>query len=523
MTESRLQDIWSHFTEKLAEIDALEAKVDEHATRARRRVASVLDQTPAHRSSHLRLFVTHHLDDGNWNLVVEGKLLIAWAKYRGRGRSQSHLSVDDGKPPPVPSPRNEESGRDRDRYRSQGEREEEPLEPTIFSHFFDKMVVTFQTVYQPENPSLTPPKKSRSTKRKSDSFVSPMVNPKTLKTSSSTQLVVTKSMAPDAQAVCFQYPRSIAAPEDMSLHSVTATIHLHPTRPETLYRISSIMADKFFPKNKNLKRKPSEGIPLENEIHVPGLLSEDEITMALYQYVTDRQLLDPNDKSYIQCDKVLSGLLDTESIPFSQMWSTLLSKALITPVGLQQEPIVLKYVMKETSVSPQVPVGMVLETKTSSSSSTDESSAERRMRSRTPDPVSTTPTVLSFDMDVAVPSFFHYRAREMMRRVKRREFEYTSSRTRARYLLVASKANEDMVKAQIEECISGHGYSGSRIPVFLALAKAAPPLSEARGAAQADARICALVEKLDEVRREAQEAWDLVDACREMTKRQKVN
>ena len=123
------------------------------------------------------------------------------------------------------------------------------------------------------------------------------------------------------------------------------------------------------------------------------------------------------------------------------------------------------------------------------------------------------PQVLSFDMDVSIPRFFHFRARELLRRIKRREFEYTSARTKARYMMVASRGNEDVIKGKIEQCMSGHGYAAENIPVFLALARAAPPNSEARGAAQMDARACALVERLDECSRKVAAAWEVVDTC----------
>jgi len=204
-------------------------------------------------------------------------------------------------------------------------------------------------------------------------------------------------------------------------------------------------------------------------------------------------LQDESDKSLIVCDKVLTGLLDCESLNFGDLQSTLLSKNLIKPLQPEEDPIVLTYVMKTNTVSPQgpPPQGTALEI-----------------------PEGHIPSVLSFDMDVHIPSFFHWRAREIMRRIKRREFEYTSSRTKGRYMLVASRGNEDVVKTKIGECVSGFGYAEENIPIFLALAKAAPPNSEARGAAQTDAKTCALVGRLDECTRKAQSAWDLVEDCR---------
>ena len=85
-------------------------------------------------------------------------------------------------------------------------------------------------------------------------------------------------------------------------------------------------------------------------------------------------------------------------------------------------------------------------------------------------------------------------------------------------MLVASRGNEDIVKTKIGECISGYGYVEENVPIFLALAKAAPPNSEARGVAQADAKTCALIGRLDECTRQAQVAWDLVEDCRTLAR-----
>jgi hypothetical protein len=48
----------------------------------------------------------------------------------------------------------------------------------------------------------------------------------------------------------------------------------------------------------------------------------------------------------------------------------------------------------------------------------------------------------------------------------------------------------------------------------LALAKSAPPNSEARAAAHMDAKICSLLDRLQHHTKAAKAAWDVVDACR---------
>jgi hypothetical protein len=192
------------------------------------------------------------------------------------------------------------------------------------------------------------------------------------------------------------------------------------------------------------------------------------------------------------CDKVLVALLECDSLNFGDLQATLLAKNLVTPVPADDDPIILTYIMKTTTSSHQEipPAGTVVDL-----------------------PEGHLQQVLSFDMDVNIPSFFPWRAREIMRRYKRREFEYTSSRTKGRYALVASRGNEDLIKTKIGECIAGQGYLEENIPIFLALAKSAPANSEARGAAQIDAKTCALIGRLDECTRYAQAAWEVVEDC----------
>ena len=69
-----------------------------------------------------------------------------------------------------------------------------------------------------------------------------------------------------------------------------------------------------------------------------------------------------------------------------------------------------------------------------------------------------------------------------------------SSCTCAHNLLVASHANDELVREWIEDTVCGHGYMPEHIPIWLALAKAAPAKSKARAAAQIDARMCLLLE-----------------------------
>lgn len=531
LSRSRLPEIWAHHLAKLQRIDDLERRLDEQATRSRRRVQSVLDETPAHRSSHLRMFVTHKFDNAlpnqsNWTLVIEGTSLVGLLDHQCAARVDNEGALSSAKinsaetyvpsaATAVTAPGSAEGAIEaaiRDRYQKVGDHEEDPINPTFFSHVFNKMEVIFQTIYQPKSPpraALSPPKKSRSTKRKAEKQDPFSANSRDLRASDPTKIVWTKNTSADANAFMVNYSDHYSerpTPHDMTFHSVTATITLHPSRPETLYRPSPALAEKLFPRHQDnpakrandQKRKRTGGeqddsppIALENDIRIPSLLKMKEITTAFYLYIRDKNLQDPAEKSIILLDKNLSELFECESMSFADLNAALLSKNLIQAVTPEEHPIVLTYIMKKDTVSPQQP--------------TAAKSQRHEVYS---------PTVLSFDMDVAVPSLFHYRSREMMRKIKKREFEYTSSRTKARYLLVASRGNEDIVKTKIDQAVSGQGYAEENIPVFLALAKAAPPNSEARVASQIDAKTCALVQRLDECSRQAEAAWDLVDACK---------
>jgi len=564
LPKTRIPEIWEHFHRRIHQIDHLESQLDEYVKRFRRRIGCLLDQSPTHRRTHLRLFVTHKCEPKVWTLVLEGKLLIGLLDHVSAIKvDQVGPMIRNGKTtidpmttkttsstttttttsttttttnipksndvlPSVPETGGE--GKDRVKVRSVGDIEEDPVEPTLFTHTFDKMEISFQTVWQPEQSAggevaavattiFSPPKKSR--KRKTDTPTNiatiPSISPKQLKTSPLTTMTWTKEQSGDAHSFHIQYEPSPPPEDSMKIHSVVATIVLFPTLGPTVYQPSPALAEKFFPKHSTgldpraIKRRKmiqgemtmtmddetnNESIAMENDIYVPSNLTMNEILQCLLTYITDNGLQDETDKSLILCDKVLSGLLECDSLNFGDIQNTLLAKNLILPIKADDDPIILTYIMKTTTSSHQ---GLPSAATTAPVVDLPEGHIQQ---------------VLSFDMDVYVPSFFHWRAREIMRRYKRREFEYTSSRTKGRYALVASRGHEDTIKTKIGECIAGQGYVEENAPIFLALAKSAPANSEARTAAQIDAKMCALMGRLDECTRHAQAAWELVEDCR---------
>lgn len=56
---SRLPQLFNDYQQKLQRIDALERKLESLVSEKRQRALNILDETPTHRKSHLRLFVTH--------------------------------------------------------------------------------------------------------------------------------------------------------------------------------------------------------------------------------------------------------------------------------------------------------------------------------------------------------------------------------------------------------------------------------------------------------------------------------
>ena len=634
-SNSRVPEIWSNFFKRMEKIDQLEMRINEHVSRSRRRIHNLLEQIPSHRRTHLRMFVSHFFDKfkGIWTISIEGKLLVGNLDYTNamkvetegvmsiRGASGGKVEEEEEKGkkdsnPSMASDNTKSAGTDTtatatpDRNYRIGEKEEDPIEPPIFTHCFDKLIVTFRTVYQPRvappmnTSSQSSAKKSRSNKRKSGQQVQdePVpVNPKHLKASDPTKLIWNKNDTPDSHAFNVKYNNHFSErppPPNMKFHSIVAKIELYPSRPgvgesrtqyqnphdvndEPLYQIAHpILAKQFFPKHviatscvggeksesgdesqtkdDNPETKPitatdsnphqglpslmkdDDPIPLENDIRVPLFLTYNEISMSIFQYIQDNKLHDPSDRSLIVCDKLLTEIFDVESMNFGSLKQLLIGKKLIRRVGAPSTeehfasflspqksnssnpkheepvmPVILTYVMNEHTTSPHVPTGYEEQPEKADELTGDSAAlAKRKAAYSFPEDLDHNPTVCSFDMDVSLPSFFNYRARELLRRVKKREFEYTTCRTKARYLLVASKGNEDMIKTRIDRAISGQGYEVDNILVFLALAKAAHPHSEARAAAQIDARTCDIIGRVEEASHNVEASWEAVDALR---------
>jgi len=625
---SRWHSIWEERERQWLRLEDLEQRIDESAMRKRRRLANLLDETPTHRRSRLRLFCTHSIlppqpapsppapvtgqsssdpskskpeqatpsvtpdvsktpskSNETWKLLIEGKLLVGHLDHKSAAKVEQEAAEaagvdpasvaqsgvpgnDTGVVPNTSNPAGADAqplvrSTDRTQYRGISEKEgDEPVHPIVFTHFFDSMSVTFQTIYQPPHPASVAveaktPKKGRGKKRSKQ--VDPAVweeeRLKRLLTSSPpTEITWKRQNQTDTNAFVVEYsPPPPSSSDDLIQHSVIATIRLYP-RPspeESQYKPSPALADALFSKNasqdgdgdgrrrrkpasaKKRKRieadeehgvksdaapEPPKEIATENDIVVPKTLLLKEIVSCIFMYAEHKELLDPNDRSSIINDKVLSSLFECERMNFAELQQRLLDRKLITKAN--DSPVVLTYVMKKDNVSISPFDQMDEKTLISGGKGEINGSQQSAISSKDKDQdddEDVGPSCLSLDIDVNVPGLFHYRVRELMRRIKRREFEYTSSRTKARNMLVTSRATEDAVKTRIEEAVCGRGYTPDHIPVWLALARAAPAGSEARAAAQIDARTCALLGKLYEHCAAAKAAWSVVDACQQTT------
>jgi hypothetical protein len=363
-----------------------------------------------------------------------------------------------------------------------------------------------------------------------------------------------KGMTGDAHMFCFRYPMPSPPGYHLMPHSVASKIRLYSARHDDLWLpndtipalvtlfSSHITADEPAPaqaptgtapaastSTKSKKRKADDITPppsssssvtgtvaavvsaagsagggsddksslspspkplsLENSIDIPQGFSWKEICMAFFVYIQDRKLVDPADKSVIVCDDILRQLFSVDRFPFSQLQRVLAQNRLF--VKISDEPVELAYLLKPVTALP---------------------SNDRQMLSSSQSDMHKS-SLLQLDMDVSVPTLFPFRCRELLRRIKRRELEYTSSRTKARYLLSARRPKSDeSAKLLIDEVVGGRAIDTELQPVLAALAKSTPPNTEARMASHYDMRLGYLVERAREQFQAAHEAWQVVDA-----------
>ena len=648
---NQLQRILDSFQQQMLRMDDLETKMEARTAATRRRVANLLtfmqeEQQPLEqpqaasashnmswpvRQSHLRMWVTHlhepsktttvsaslseHAESGgdrSWlssspettiipetfTLQIEGKLLIGHLDHASANEFDRKIRY---------TPPND------DLDRSRGEKEDEEAVPEWnLTQLFERVTVTFQTVYQPKIhpmarilPSSSSPAAGNTTKtkkssRRSSSAAAPspttgqpltqdpdQVDFRKCLLSKQQVITWTNNMASqeDAHAWAFHYTPPDPVSGAYEVHSVICHIQLVARRwypqEERYVILSPVLAEHLFPHQtvppplpgggeeerqegesqqaasttSNSKKRKSEDIteattadghpfpPVDPEILIPATpLLLSEILLAISVYIRDNELMDPEDRSTIlvsngnMLQQVLGGSgpdggENIERLPFSQLQEALLRANAIAPeISPQKQypraPVKATYIMRKDTawkdVSQQPDSSQVTSATTTTTAGTS------------------VPALWQWDMECSVPLLFPFRARELLRRIKRRELEYSSSRTKARYLLLSqqqqqrrTKEEDESIRQQIEAVVANKSLAPVLQPVLWALAKGAATsgggggggenvnhdhqehaTTEAQRACQLDQQISyLLLEQLPTHCRAAKEARELVAAC----------
>lgn len=536
---ANVQELFAAFTTQMKRMDDLETRIEARAVQTRRRISNLLERTNPTRQSHLRLWISHHYAKADYlqgipehfKLQMEGALLIGHLDHKSATQFDKKTGYNG-------VPRD-----DLDRSKG-GEREEDqPIPAYKFTHFMESLVVELQTVFRPKNPVVTAhqPKKKKSARRSTGGDTATpkpantdptQIDLRTCFLSEKQELRWTRDLSDDSHAWCIKYRPPSPPDTDLEIHSVVAKVQMHPaTHADIISTEGNGIVDRYtirhpllvkrmFPHHgtpeqdvdedaiekdgvlnspettplapKQQKRKvevrTADGNPIppvDNEIIFPSpTLTMSQIIMAFYIYINDKKLTDPSNKSVVVADNMLQDVLGLERFSFSQLQATLLQKQVIAKVT-KPHPLQITYIMPKRSGDGEEVLPW------------------------------------QFDMECAVPSLVGYRLRELLRRIKRRELEYTSSRTKARYLLAArrglrSNAVEDNeLRQMIEAAVTNDNLA---VPeVWQALARGAPPNSEARRAAQIEAQLSyLLLEVLPGQCRNARSSRQLVEDCEQL-------
>lgn len=563
MTDTNpLQQTMHRYQTAMQRIEQTEHKLQKRTAQTRRRILNLTMNSRITRSTHARLFISHGhkpeitqagamaalMSNRNaqpikpspaiWTLQIEGKLLSDHLDFQAAADFDKSIEYE----PPID---------DLDRS-SEPDDKSDSVKALRFTHFFEKVVVVFALVVEPISEEPSSPKKKKS--RRSSSM-SPAVKtiPEERKIVHRAELVWNMSDTDMADMWAFEYVQPKIDKATSKVHSVVAYIDLYRRQSYTVernqygqllakhpddaqFRICSLrLQNALFPhhgpetsdmvtgRKRRYGKNVDEGsvvetstgeVPAHNEVHIPKTLTITEIANAFFVYVRDRRLMAETEKTVVNADKLLQDILGMEQFSFSQLQSLLLQRGLIEFVT-QEDPVRVKYILEESSASmfgKAHPVG---------DDALDLS-------------------LLQIDLSVRVPSLFPFRARELLRRIKRRELEYTSARTKARYNLLATfssslilpseelnarrittaqaakEEDEHLVRKAIDRAAKQNECGVELNPVHWSLAKGAPPNTEARQNALLDARLCYLLSQVESRLPDAVKAHELLGACRDM-------
>ena len=261
----------------------------------------------------------------------------------------------------------------------------------------------------------------------------------------------------------------------------------------------------------NVKRDELYVPPFENELVIPPTITRSEALRAIFLHIKENGLQDLTDLSMINNDEKLARLFGRPRMSFSQVGSLLVSRKLLRPAN-HLEPNDLK-------ADAPIQFIYVLTVDGADRSAISYDAEVAGPAALTED--EHIPTMMSCDVDVSFPGLYHDRTKELMRKVKLREYEYNATRNRASKALLpnrSTKTDEEIVKARLEDVVTGRSLAvATHMPALLALAREAPEGTEAAANAVADARMADLMDRLQKRIKAAEACWGVVDACRKST------
>jgi len=635
---SKLPEILDSFQAKLQQVDAFERRLEEKVAEKRVRALNILDELPAHRSSTLRIYVTHQFHQATtyvpvetpvppvavtpaavtpstttsidpvtgatiivqpqpaaqpqeeivvdvpkkeikvnkWNTIIEGKLLVSQLDHQSSATmEQASKAVAEREGRTYQTQNDSEAmdtsdmtSRERTATRFMHDREgEEAIVPIKFGHFFDRISVTFETyqkdIIEKNEGQSESFSKSPAAKRSKRSSISPKAKAKAKKKQAPTPEPIESYEITGKKTLFWNRQRAgnpnvpnalpQSAMDTPAFHAfyteesepldkentVVATIRFHRKELREKYKPSSVLCNVLLPflcppkKDVEVQSSQGQGVvvapPEENDVQVPTLLTMDEALGAIDFYIRQKALWDENDVSLIRNDGKLEELFGCKEMTMAETKQLLVSRGLLIPSILGtpgDAPVVLKYIMKkETALNSNIDLdgnsenGEVTDAGPNDNDGNEEGPVSKKrkaasVRDDKSDVDEAEPNILSCDIDIDVVHLYHSKCRDILRRVKIREYEYTSCRTRALRTVEQTKAQEDVIKERLENIVRQKGLTIGHQPILAALAKEAPEGSEARIVAHLDSRTALLVDRLETHCQHAHACWDMVDKCR---------
>jgi hypothetical protein len=411
---SSLPEIYETHRNILQRLDDLEHRLASRVAAHRRRAINILEET-SDRRTHMRVFVSHRLDDESnhpvehkaavapppkplggkdfgallsvaaahhvlpqkkshrkWTLVIEGGLLIKQLDYDSA--KEVDRRWDAGLPllgnvsttDPNDSLRaNKYEISSRNQFTSEVQEFNKSAKPLMFTHLFDKLEVEMKAVKE----SLSSEDPAPSTE---ETAVGHQVKSFTRK----------KANTPDSHAFLIVYNEEGRIPltnpnqndqnespkAEYDSDYISAQIRLYRRQgKEDMYVPSDQMSEVFFPSfigkkplpqnSKKRKAQDSSIEPLSDvpkDVIIPNTLTMDEALHAIFFYIRTRNLNDPTDCSIINFDETLAELFGSNRMLLAELRKTLIERGLLVKVEAETHPIILNYKMTVDGAEPLV-------------------------------------------------------------------------------------------------------------------------------------------------------------------------